>query len=122
MRSLLLTVVALCACGTPPDPLVGSFNFTLNCTEMTTSPNMSNVTTTGTGTLAITHGVADKSYDLTVAQSGTNACLLRGTRAESDPYTINILAAQMCNFEYPNSSGGATATINSGSAKVTLGP
>jgi hypothetical protein len=120
MRSLLLLAVVLSACGVPYDPLVGSFNFTLTGTEMQTMPSNQNSTTTGTGTIAITHGIAEKSYVLTVAETDSNPCTLRGTRNEMDPNTIDIASAQMCHFTA--GGGSITATLNASTAKLTLGP
>ena len=112
MKCTLTALVAVVLTGcTPADLLVGSYNFTLSGTDTTTAPGMSTSTPTGTGTLAITHGVAT-DYVIVIGQTNSSACQLTGKKNKDKAQVIDIAAGQVCQFLY--STGSVTATLTSG--------
>lgn len=110
--TLFATAVLLTACG--PDPMIGSYSFTLTGTDTNTAPNNSTSTPSGTGTLAVTSALMT-DYVLTAAQTDASPCVLKGTRGEK-AQTITIAAEQKCTFVY--AGGQVTATMTSGTATL----
>ena len=116
MKRTLTALVAVVLTGcTPADLLVGSYNVTLSGLDTTTAPGMSTSTPSGTGTVAITHGIAT-DYVLLIGQTTATACQLTGKKNKDKAQVIDIAAGQVCQFSY--STGTVTATLTSGS--VTL--
>jgi hypothetical protein len=115
MRSSLL-LLSLCAACSSVDPLIGTFNFTLTGSDTQTAPTSGTNPASGNGSVAITHGVAVDSYDITVAQVNSTACTVKGMQNDKDPLTIDITTMQTCSFA--SGTGSVTATFTSGSATV----
>jgi hypothetical protein len=105
--------VALSACA--PDPMLGSFNFTLNGTETETAPRSQTTTSTGAGTLAVTTGKT-VDYVLTVAQTDASPCVLEADRNDKGD-VVSITPAQKCTFVFP--AGQVTATMTTGTVTVS---
>jgi hypothetical protein len=110
MRSLLLLLPLLAACG--PDPVLGTYNFMVTGMDNQTSPSNSTSTASGAGTIAITKGLMDQNYDITIAQAGSTACTIHGTPDPKDALTVDITAGSTCALIAQ--SGSATATLNAG--------
>lgn len=111
---MVMLSFAVTAC-TPADQLVGTFAFSLSGTDTNTAPNTTSTNPTGTGSLAITQGVAT-DYVMVIAQTDTSPCTLTGSKASGKPNVITIGTGQTCQFAYP--FGSVKATLNTGS--VTL--
>jgi hypothetical protein len=114
--ALLLPLLAACS---SPDLLVGTYN-----TMVTGSDVSGNNTTTvsGAATVAITQSVGvttPTSYEITVAQSDSTACTLKGTQNDKSPLKIDITSGQNCTLGY--SGGSVTATFTMGSVTLTTG-
>jgi hypothetical protein len=115
MRSLLLLLPLLAACG--PDPVLGTFNFMVTGTDNQTTPTTQTSTASGAGTIAITKGLMDQNYDITIAQAGATACTIHGTPDPKDALTVDITAGSTCALQF--AGGNATATMGTnGTATV----
>jgi hypothetical protein len=113
MRSLLLLLPLLAACG--PDPVLGTFNFMV--TGMDTNTGGQPAAVTGAGTIAVTKGLMDQNYDITIAQAGATACTIHGTPDPKDALTVDITAGSTCALQF--TGGNATATMGTnGTATV----
>ncbi len=113
MRLTLTALVAVVLTGcVPTDQLVGSYAFTLTGLDTTTAPGNSTSTPAGTGTLAVTHGVA-ADYVILIGQTNSNSCMLTGKKNKDKPLLVDVAAGQVCQFLY--STGSVTATLTSGS-------
>src|SRR5581483_1677900 len=99
MRPILMLTLLAAAC-TSVDPLVGTYSVTVTGMDMVTTNPTSTSTVSGSGTVAITHGLATVpgGYDITIAQSDLTACTLKATVDEKDPLTINGASGQTCTF------------------------
>ena len=116
MKVTLTALVAVVLTGcTPTDMLVGSYKVSVSGLDTTTAPGMSTSTPSGTGTVAITHGLAT-DYVILIGQTNATACQLTGKKNKDKAQVIDIAAGQVCPFSY--SSGSVTATLTSGA--VTL--
>src|SRR4051812_27005067 len=109
MRSLLLLLPLLAACG--PDPVLGTYNFMVTGMDTNTGSNQP-ATASGAGTIAITQGLMNKDYDITIAQAGATACTIHGTPDPKDALTVDITTGSTCAIQF--TGGTATATLNAG--------
>lgn len=109
MRSLP-ALLALALLGCAPDPVLGTYDFTLTGSETETAPRNQTTATNGTGFLAITTGKA-ADYVITVAQSDATPCVVDAERTEKGD-AINVTAGQKCTFIF--GGGNLTATMTSG--------
>lgn len=114
-----LAVLALLAAGcAPPDPLLGSYAFTITAgQDNQTAPSTSSSTPTGTGTLCITQGKTD-DYLVTLAHSDVGSCTLRGTKNKDDNLKFDLVANQNCVLK--NSNTQVNAVITNGTVSLTV--
>src|SRR6185503_5274108 len=111
-RHLALALVALAFVGCAPDPMIGSYSFTITGTDTQTAPTSGTSAATGTGTLAITTGKTD-AYLVTVGHSDISSCTLKGTKKkEPQDMKFELLANQPCILK--NGNTVANAVITSG--------
>lgn len=113
----LVPLVALLAAGCAPDPMIGTYAFTITG-GLDTQSNGSTSTPSGTGSLVITEGKND-AYLITVAHSDVGGCTLRGSKKKQpDDMTFDLVANQPCVLR--NGSNQVTANITSGTVSLTI--
>jgi hypothetical protein len=115
---LALLVPLLAACSSP-DLLVGTYNTMLTGSDVS---NGNTSTVSGTATIAVTHSVemaTPQPYEVTVAQSDSTACTLKGTIDDKSNLKIDITSGQNCTLGY--AGGNVTATFTMGTAVLTTG-
>ena len=117
MRKLfVVAALGLAACA--PDPMIGSYSFTITGTETQTAPTSGSSTPSGTGTLAITAGKTD-AYLVTVGHSDISSCTLKGTKkAQQQDMKFELLPNQPCILK--NGGTVANAVITSGTVSQTI--
>lgn len=123
MKKLTCLAVVTLLAGCAPDPLPGTYNFTISAgSDTTTAPSTSTSSPVGgTGTLAVTaaaptQGQQAQGYILTLAHSDSTPCVLTGTASTQTPMSIAIKTPQTCTLRAGGTS--VTATINSGTATL----
>jgi hypothetical protein len=115
-RLALVLAVALTGCA--PDGMIGTYAFTITGTDTQTAPQSQSTTASGSGWLTITKGKTD-AYIVTVANSDTGSCTLKGTKKKDDSaMTFDLVANQPCVLR----SGGnaVNATITSGTVNLSV--
>jgi hypothetical protein len=116
MKRCLVALLMLAGCA--PDPMIGSYAFTISGLDTQTAPSSSTSTPSGSGTLCITRGKAD-AYLVTIAHSDVGGCTLRGTKKKAEQsMTFDLVANQPCVLRNGNSS--VTATISTGTMSQTI--
>ena len=113
MRSLALLALLLTACA--PDPVLGTYDFTLTGTETETAPRSQTTASSGTGPMAITTGKTS-DYVVTLAQTDATPCVVNADKTEKGD-AINITAGQKCTFVF--AGGNVTATMTTGTVAVS---
>jgi hypothetical protein len=111
--ALLSLFAALTACA--PDPLLGTFTFTLTGTDTETAPRNVTASVTGMGTLAITTGKT-VDYVITLSHTDADACVLEADRDQKGE-TVSLTVGQKCTFT--SGAGTTTATLTSGTVTGT---
>ena len=117
MKKLAL-VLAVAFSGCAPDMMIGTYSFTITGTDTQTAPGSGTTTASGTGNLVITSGKTD-AYLVTVANSDTGSCTLKGTKKKDDAaMTFDLVAQQPCVLRSGNNA--VNATITSGTVNLTV--
>jgi hypothetical protein len=119
LKRCVFFAVALLTAGCAPDPMIGSYTFTITQgLDTQTAPNSTTSTPTGLGTLVITQGKTD-AYLVTIAHADVGGCTLRGAK-KKDPQamTFDLVANQPCVLK--NSSTQVNASITTGAVNLTI--
>lgn len=111
LAAALVALTSACA----PDPVLGTFSFTMGGTDTTTAPSSSTANASGTGHVAITAGKA-KDFVVTLAQADAVPCVLNGEGEQNKQGSLTLPPGQTCTFGY--SGGVVTATTTTGSVTV----
>ena len=118
MKTFVLVFAAAALVGCAQDQSLGSYNFTITGTDTQTSPTANTTAASGTGALVITRGKTD-AYLVTVANSDTGSCTLKGTKKKDDSaMSFELAANQPCVLR--SGSNSVNATITTGTVTLTV--
>jgi hypothetical protein len=113
MRTLLLAA-ALAFAGCAPDPMLGSFDYTMSSSDTETAPGNGTSNGAGAGVLAVTTGKA-ADYLVTLAHADTTPCTFTANRDDKTGI-VGLASGQTCLVVARGT--GATATLTSGTVTV----